>query len=268
MGKTMTTLFIFSVIFLAAFGRARELNETFKKQLPVEDAKRLTLQNRNGNIEVRVGDNDKVEITAYKKVRADDPNEAAELMRELKVIVENRGDEIEVITDFPNRGGKHSHGFWSWVMGRAGSNSGYSVTYEIRVPSHFDLDLESSNGNIEVSGCEGRILAETTNGRIVAEDVGGSLRCSTTNGSITAVMRSVMNEDMHFTSTNGSIKLYLPYDTGAEVSARTTNGSITCDLPIDRTYSENRRTLEAVINKGGPMIYMKTTNGSIRIRES
>ena len=153
-------------------------------------------------------------------------------------------------------------------MGRSG-NTGYSVSYEIHVPKKFDLNLQSTNGRLEVMECDGRMRLETTNGKIIANDVSGSIRCNTTNGSITASFIEVTEEEeMSFTSTNGSIKVYLPRHIDADVRARTTNGSIDCDLPIRERSGRSRKSLDAVINDGGMVIYFKTTNGSIHIRES
>jgi DUF4097 and DUF4098 domain-containing protein YvlB len=268
--KTFYKIFIlaFSTVLLTSSLTARELEETFKKVVSVETAKRLTLENRNGSIEVRGWDRDEIEVIAYKKVRANNRDTAERLMEELKISITERGDEIEVITDYPDRGSSHNGGFLSWLMGGFGNRS-YSVSYVIRVPQKFDLDISSTNGRLEILDCNGRLRLETTNGKILADDVSGSVRCKTTNGSIKVTMMDVEEDDeMSFTSTNGSIKLYLPSQIDAEIRARTTNGSISCDLPITEEYSRSRKRLEATINDGGMMIYLKTTNGSIRIRES
>ncbi len=267
--KNITRVFIiaFSTFFLLCSLNARELEETFKKNISVDSATRLTVENRNGSIEVRSWDRDEIEIVAYKKVRADDRETAESLMDELKITILETGDEIEVITEYPDRHRKNNGGFFSWLMGGFG-NTNYSVSYEIHVPKKFDLDIGSTNGRLEVLDCSGRMRLETTNGKVIADDVSGSLRCKTTNGSINVSMLEVNEtEEMSFKSTNGSIKLYLPEKIDAEIRARTTNGSISCDLPITEKYSRSKKKLEAIINDGGLMIYLKTTNGSIRIRE-
>lgn len=258
---------LLSTLFLSPLF-AREIEETFKKNIPVNEATLLTVENKNGSIEIRSWDNDEIEVVAYKKVRADDKETALRLMEELKIVIFERGDEIEVITEYPHSKRNNGGGFWSWVMGRSW-NTGYSVSYEIRVPRQFDLNLESTNGRIEVLDCSGRMRLETTNGKIIADDVSGSARCNTTNGSISASFIKVLEqEEMSFSSTNGSIKVYLPRNIDAEISARTTNGSINCDLPVSERYNRSRKKLDAVINDGGMLIYLKTTNGSIHIREN
>lgn len=249
---------------------AREIEETFKKTIPVNSSTRLTVENRNGNIDISIWDRNEVEIIGHKKVRAGSEDDAQEIMELLKIDVTVLASEIEVVTDYPASGNRRGNGgFFEWLMGESHDIS-YSVSYEIKVPKEFDLDLNSSNGRIDVDGSNGRLRMETTNGKINGKNISGSARCNTTNGSINVSFEKVTQKDeMSFTSTNGSIKLYLPNDIKADVKARTTNGSIDCDLPITDRFGGSRKQLDAEINGGGDLdIYIKTTNGSIKINES
>ena len=76
-----------------------------------------------------------------------------------------------------------------------------------------------------------------------------------------------VNEDMKLRTTNGGISLALPADVQATLSARTTNGSVSTDFPVtvQGTFRKNR--LEGDLNGGGANLDLKTTNGSIKIRE-
>jgi len=265
--KISWIFFLINIVAFVGILSANELEETFRRQVPVGQATRLTVENRNGSITVSGYDGDQVEIIAYKKVRGGG-DDAARLMDELKINVDITDSNVEVSTEYPGKNSRHSHGFFSWIFG-LGRSGNMSVSYKIRVPLKFDLDLSSLNGSIKVNNCEGRMRLETTNGRIVADDVKGSIRCETTNGSIRATFLKVLeNDEMSFSSTNGSIKLYLPQKTPANISARTTNGSVRCDLPMERDNERSRKHLEAEVNGGGPRIYLRTTNGSIRISES
>ena len=83
-----------------------------------------------------------------------------------------------------------------------------------------------------------------------------------------ARLDKLFDDEMSFKSTNGSIKLFLPADASVDIKARTTNGSINCELPIEREDYSSKKKLSGSINKGGPPVYLKTTNGSIRIAEN
>lgn len=267
----MKYYFKYLSIFLLTFGLfqmayAETLEETFKKRISADNVTFLSVYNKNGNIEVEGWGEDEIEIIAYKRVRASDWDRAKELMANLEIEINETGNRVEIETLYPRRS-KKGGGFFSWLV-HGGGESNASVEYIIKVPHKMDLKLNSTNGGILVNDCNGFIDLHTTNGKIVAEDIKGTLNCNTTNGSIKAYLHEVDPiEDMTFKSTNGSIKLYLPDDTDADLEARTTNGSINCDLPMDSKRSKSKRSLYGEINDGGPLIYMKTTNGSIRIYE-
>jgi len=258
-------------VFLLTFGLiqmayAETLEETFKKSISADDITLLSVYNKNGSIEIEGWNEDEIEVIAYKRVRASDGDRAREMMENLEIDINESGNRVEIETIYPRQGKKRG-GFFSWLV-HGGREGNASVEYMIKVPNKMDLKLNSTNGGLLVNDCNGLIDLHTTNGKIVAEDIKGSLNCKTTNGSIKAYLHEVdPQEDMNFKSTNGSIKLYMPEDTNADLEARTTNGSINCDLPMHSKRSKSKRSLYGEINDGGPLIYMKTTNGSIRIYE-
>jgi len=263
-----SSLLLFISLISAAPLFSSEVEETFRKNVDVESATLLSVENKNGSIEITTWDKDEVGITAYKKVRAGSRNEAIELMEQLKIVIEMNENEIEVYTEYPDKRRGRSGGFFSWLVGDSW-NTSYSVSYEIKVPESFDVNAGSTNGRVEAMDCKGRIRLGTTNGKIIADNISGSIRCNTTNGSIKVSLIEVdEREEMNFSSTNGSISVYLPRDIDADIKARTTNGSINCNLNITEQFSHSRKSLDAVVNKGGTYIYLKTTNGSIHIRES
>lgn len=71
-----------------------------------------------------------------------------------------------------------------------------------------------------------------------------------------------------FRTTNGSITLILPAGLDAEIDALVTNGTIESDYPVSVHGRIRRRSLREVIGRGGHTIELRTTNGSIALRES
>ena len=82
--KFLIKLFVIFSFFLATTLLAREVEETFKKNIPVENATRLTVENTNGSIEISTWNRDEIGITAYKKVRADNEEDALKLLELLE----------------------------------------------------------------------------------------------------------------------------------------------------------------------------------------
>jgi hypothetical protein len=252
---------------LIDFTFATSLEDTFKKKIPVENITSVSVYNQNGAIEVESWAEDQIEIIAYKKVKTSNREKAEKLMEYLEIEIDKSGDNLRIETIPPRKNKNNDGGFISWLFS-LGNDGGVSVDYVIKVPQKMDLDLNSTNGGLDVSNCEGIIDLKTTNGKIVAENIKGTTNCRTTNGSIKVYLDKVYpKEEMTFKSTNGSIKVYLPRNINADVEAKTTNGSISCDLPIRGESKGSKRHFYGKINDGGSLIYLKTTNGSIRIYE-
>ncbi len=264
--KQIQKLFlVITVLFSAAAVLGSTLEETFKKRLPAKDIEQVSLFNVNGSVKVYGWDNDEMEIVAYKKVRASNSEHAQELMDNLEIEITETADGVEIQTHIPRRKNKNG-GFFGWLFDVTGTSA--SVSYEVHVPVKMNLDLNSTNGSLFVNECSGLIRLHTTNGKVSGEKLKGAVQCATTNGSIEIeLLKADPEEEMTLRTTNGSVRLYLPHSANVDIKAKTTNGSIRCELPINEGYSGSRKRLEGAINEGGPLIYIKTTNGSVKILE-
>lgn len=257
--NTRTTLVaaLFSVLILGTtVARAETIEDTVEQTLAFAAGNLLTLSNTNGDVEIYSWDRDEIQIEAHKKVKASGSDKAREAFEDLTVNIHESSEGVTIETEYPRSKG----GWWN--------NVNASVRYSIRVPARADLEIDTVNGKVFVEGVHGQIVLETTNGGVKAEDAGGSVTSRTTNGSIEVELRQFdANEDMNLRTTNGSITLTLPSDIQASLSARTTNGSVHTDFPItvQGTFRKNR--LDGELNGGGASIELRTTNGSIRIRE-
>lgn len=235
---------------------AETLEDTIERTLAFGAGSLLKLSNTNGDVEITSWDRDQIQIEARKKVKASSEDRARQAFEDLEVLIEESAGGVTIETEYP----KSKGGWWS--------NVSSSVRYSIRVPRHADLEIDTVNGKVFLDGVHGQIDLETTNGGVKAEGSGGSLSARTTNGGIDVELQQVeANEDMSFRTTNGSITLTLPAEVQASLSARTTNGSVHTDFPItvQGTFRKNR--LEGDLNGGGATIELRTTNGSVRIRE-
>ena len=243
-------------ILSAGVVTAATLEETFDQTYAFSSGDLLELENTNGNVYIEVWDREEVHILATKKVKAGSSDKAEAIMQELEVEVETSAGGLRVDTHYPK------------TRDRWFSSGSMSVRYEIKLPRSADLDVTTTNGNIDVGGVSGDLEIGTTNGNVSVADSGGRLNAQTTNGSISAELGAVdPGEDMVFRTTNGGIKLSIPADTQADLIARTTNGSIETDFPVTVQGKFSRNRLEGQLNGGGASIELRTTNGSIRIRE-
>jgi len=251
----------FVILLLTGQLLATTLTETFEKTLPFKEGSLLSVSNENGNVEIDVWDKNEIEIIAYKKVRASDSDMAEKMMQDLQIEIQDHSGALDVKTRYP-KGSGGKGGLFGWIFG--GNNNNCSVEYKIRIPEKADLNIETTNGNVEVNDVSGRIRMESTNGEILAKEINGLVRCNTTNGSIKVDFENIpVEEDMFFKTTNGSIRLYLPENYGGHVDLKTTNGEVDSEFHIKEANYKKRTRLNGRINSGESDITCSTTNGSI-----
>jgi DUF4097 and DUF4098 domain-containing protein YvlB len=128
-----------------------------------------------------------------------------------------------------------------------------------------DTSLRTSNGTIRAEVHKGRLGATTTNGSINVRLLDGDanpVRLESSNGHIEVSMDTV--RELKASTSNSSITVRLPGSANATVDAHTSNSSITCDFDIS-THEMSKHRLEGTIGKGGPLLDLGTSNGSIHI---
>jgi DUF4097 and DUF4098 domain-containing protein YvlB len=145
------------------------------------------------------------------------------------------------------------------------------------------LEVQTSNGAVEVTDIAGDTTLHSSNGSIRADVRKGRFGASTTNGSITVHLRDADSNAARLESSNGhidltmdavrevrastsnsSITVHLPASVGAMVDAHTSNSSISSDFDVNGGQVSKHR-LEGRIGGGGPMLDLGTSNGSIKL---
>ena len=152
-----------------------------------------------------------------------------------------------------------------------------------------DLEARTSNGAVEIESLDGNGIVHTSNGSIRAEVSHGSFEAGTTNGSINARLADVAanrpvtlestnghidltlngreTPDVRASTTNSSIQVRLPTTANARVRAHTSHNNVTSEFDQLQPDREDRRhhDLEGTIGRGGSLIDLSTSNGSIKI---
>ena len=136
----------------------------------------------------------------------------------------------------------------------------------IDVPSHEgDARLKSSNGRIEAVVRNGNIEARTSNGKVWLRATGKAsdkpMRAESNNGAIEVELDG--ERELLARTSNSSIRVTLPRDANADIRASTSHSSVSTDFS-GLTKEENR--LSGKIGKGGPLVDLQTSNGSISLR--
>lgn len=254
---------ILFLLFLCAtvWGYSQTVEEVVTKQLPLKKGGLVTLKNTNGKVEIEGWDKEELYMEAEKRVKAGSREKAEKVLAQVEILIDENADEISIEVREPQKGS----GFWDWIFG---DELSVNINYKLRVPQDCRLQIDNTNGSVEISAVEGDIHLETTNGKIVANNIGGTVEGHTTNGDIRSQISSIASTgSIQFTTTNGSIETSLPGNASFELRARTTNGSINTDFPLNISGKYIGSRVESSVNGGGPLVYLQTTNGSIDIHQ-
>ncbi|MDX2416031.1 MAG: DUF4097 family beta strand repeat-containing protein [Xanthomonadales bacterium] len=246
--------FAFVVALLAAGSLSASVTEEETFSYKLNDGGRFSISNVNGSIVVTGGGGDSVEIVATKKA------DNQEGLDKIEIEISHSADEIVVETELGESGRWYSRG----------SNSG-SVKYEVIVPVGTQLDtVDTVNGNVNISGVSGKVVAESVNGDLDVSDLAGDVGLSTVNGSIDAEFSRLEGEQRVKAETvNGRVTIKLPANADVEVSADTLNGGISAgDFGLEVEKGFVGSDLNGKIGNGSARLNIDTVNGGIKIRKN
>ena len=203
----------------------------------------------NGGIRVRGWERGEILVRARVVGHADTEQEARQLVAGVRI--DTGGGQVR------------AHG-----PERAGTDSHWSVSYEIMAPQNAQLALNTRNGGISVRDLRGTVRFRARNGGIRLENVAGEFRGETTNGGVNVDLSGDRWEGsgLDVETRNGGVRLDLPSNYSAELETGTTNGRINIDFPVT-VQGRIGRHLTTTLGSGGPKIRVMTTNGGVQIRK-
>ena len=256
-----------------------EQSHTRDDTFAVGESPKLIVNSENGRIVVNAGDDGEICVQA----RLRNPSR-------INYHVTQDGDTVRVEA---RQKGKAS------LFGFLGLNMGVEIT--VTTPRNTNVELNSSNGRIELTGVENSGILQTSNGRISMEDVKGDFEATTSNsrielhdadGSATlrtsnghVVMESVKGDfnaqtsngsisfsgemtpggDNQMKTSNGRVRVKLQGTPSLKIDATTSNGSITSSLSNMAASVEEKNRLVGTIGDGEAQLVIQTSNGSISI---
>jgi hypothetical protein len=246
---------------------ANAATEEYAKAYPVNGRVAVHIHVLDARVQVVTTDDPRVEFQVrYDKWEGSDSA--------LAISSRQDGNVVELTANEDH----HDWGVWGGFHGRGG-------VVEVRMPKNADLQVETSNGAIDVSALKGSVRAHTSNGAISVDRVDGDCDLSTSNGRIHAEGRfdllelhssnggivaraevgSRVSSGWRIGTSNAGIDLAVPTDLKADLDAGTSNGGIQLDLPVMVQGSQGRSRVHGALNGGGPEVSVHTSNGHIRL---
>jgi hypothetical protein len=206
--------------------------------------------NHYGAIDVFPAAGSQVEVRAAREVKSRTDERARELLEQITIDEQVAPGRVRLETNQPRGGGFRER---------------LTVAYRVNVPPGLVVSLRSEDGGLRLENVDGRFTVSSTNGMVTGRGVSGAIDATSVNGGIVMQLRSVTG-DSHLTTVNGGIRFDVQPGVNATLEASGVNqGIIVGDgFPLETTERERRR-VAGRINKGGPTIILRTTNGGIVI---
>ncbi|MDQ7050402.1 MAG: hypothetical protein Q9M92_13075 [Enterobacterales bacterium] len=231
---------------------ANAVEKTINKSFEVKAGGDLYVNSDSGKISVQAWDKKQVQVKVTKKARK------GSYVESFKVNLEQNGNDISI------------EGFGEW-------NTRVKVSYQIKVPKNFNLNLETGGGAIEIGDMSGMIKAETSGGaikvgniakgsvdvdtsggRIEIGNVKGNVKAETSGGAI--VIGHVSGKTSLDTS-GGSIKVA---SAGDKLEAETSGGSIKIGpSKSDVKVGTSGGSIKIAMSQGN--VEAETSGGQIRV---
>jgi len=162
--------------------------------------------------------------------------------------------------------------------------SNLNVEVEIKVPSQFNLDINTAGGDIRCGGINGMAQLNTSGGDIWADKFSGNLEASTSGGDVylfcsDAVIEAETsggdikleytgeNRGIDLSTSGGDIDIKLPSDFKAAIDLSTSGGDVSCSLNMSNVKKSYESSLEGELNGGGKKLIAQTSGGDITVKE-
>jgi len=128
-----------------------------------------------------------------------------------------------------------------------------------------DLEARTSGGRIHASEVEGAVDARTSGGPIQIYDVSGSVEARTSGGPI--AVRFTRPPRGRLETSGGGIDVEFPAGSGVDLDARSSGGRVEVDPRVAVRGSSEAGRVEGAIHGGGGELRLRTSGGSIHVRE-
>lgn len=211
----------------------------------------LSLENYNGDLEIRGWERKEVEVFAERMIPRPFEKKVYLLGAvdyKPKIYFDKYKDLIKVKTRYSAKG------------------EAEEVDYLINVPHFTNLkDIKNRRGNIYISDLTGEAVIDLVNGELEVENFSGSLSASVRDGFVRAGFYDLRGEDeIRITNRQGDIEIYLPQDVEAQLEASAPNGVISSDFDLDQELPADK--VSAQLGGGGALISLQALNGYVRIK--
>lgn len=251
-------IFGLSINYVFASANHNDKKVIQEKTFQISPGKKINVSADGGDIICSVWDKSEV----YIKVIGTD-----ETSKKYDFTFNANSDEITVKAD--RKGG------WNWF-------SNISLTFEIKVPVNFNINANTSGGDIKVGGVNGGIYLKTSGGDIWGDRFEGNFYAQTSGGDINLFCSNAkidantsggdidleytgINKGIELNTSGGDIDIKVPAGFDAKAELKTSGGDVDCNLTLNDVKELSETRIYGNINKGGNPLIAVTSGGDITV---
>jgi hypothetical protein len=172
--NTLPRLLLLVTALAAPLALSAKITRTVEKTFTVQPGGSLKAATQGGNITIQTSDSPQVHIVAREVITASTEKEADEILTKLVLTFEQAGNDITAESKYEKRSAGSWFGNWPPV----------SVSFTITVPKNFNLNLNTSGGDIAVASVAGNVRARTSGGDLKFARVDGDIDAGTSGGNV------------------------------------------------------------------------------------
>jgi DUF4097 and DUF4098 domain-containing protein YvlB len=160
-------------VLLISLSTSIASEENLSQQIDVTPGGKLVVDVDFGTIEVGAGADARIVLEAHRRVEFGDEAKEKEYLAAAPITVNKEGNVVTVRA-------RRKESWSNWNFGHSRMNASYTL----HVPKKFDLDLQTSGGDIGAVDVSGNLKAHTSGGKLEFANLEGSLTGTTSGGSI------------------------------------------------------------------------------------
>lgn len=226
---------------------------------PLDGRPALVIRNPAGSLRIHSGVTNTIEVVATKYVNGWFGN-----LEEEAIDCAQDGNTIRVTTN-------GSYYRWLPLGGLR------SVTFDITVPQHCDIQVQGNAGTIQIEGVQGQVKVGTSTGTIHVQQttLEGQSHLTTNAGTIHA-QQTTLKGQVNFHTNAGTIYFAGALDPRGEYRLETSMGTVDMVIPRDSSFTLTATVLGTITNEFGSTLVgpapharleLKSNLGTVSVRK-
>jgi hypothetical protein len=173
--KLLLPFIVFGALLAGPGLLEAKITRTVEKTFVVQPGGNLRASTQGGDITIKTANTHEVRVVVKQVVRTSSEAEADEILAKLTLKLEQAGNDVVAEAKYEKSGARSWFGNWPPV----------TVSFEVTVPAKYNLNLNTSGGNIAVASLNGDVRARTSGGNLNFDRIDGEIDAGTSGGNIT-----------------------------------------------------------------------------------